>query len=264
MDRPPYDLIVSLGCWCAPAANIRRRFGLTEAMPFDWWVIPYGGLMRMLSERFSGLLQAKNLELFPFPNQPRHSVRCKYYDVLHHHDFERDEDQAVKPTFLTQLPEVQKKTRFIVERFFERVRDRRVLFLRDCLKENHWFPHYGEISHPDDSTQFAYARNLYTLLDEQFRPREFDLFVLSNIDAQPSFLAEKGAIEFCFLWPRLDDTYFWDANYDKLFDEQGVLLAQDSMRAIRPGACDGQRASRRRWLRWRDSKIARIAWKLDQ
>ena len=114
------------------------------------------------------MLEAKNLELFPFPNQPRHSVRCKYYDLLHHRDFERDEDQAVKRTFLTQLPEVQKKTRFIVERVFERVRDRRVLFLRDWLKEDHWFPHYGEISHPDDSTQFARALNLYTLLDENF------------------------------------------------------------------------------------------------
>ena len=110
MDRKPYDRIISLGGnVVAPAWNIQNCFGAQEAYPFDWWITPGNSLLRLLEEDMGYAFVVDNLEVI----RDRATVRCRHDEVLHHHDFPRDEDYKIVLDLQPSVANVQQKYRFL-------------------------------------------------------------------------------------------------------------------------------------------------------
>jgi len=225
MAREPYDLIVSLGDWCAPAANIRRRFGTTEAMPFDWWITPYNALIQLLEEKFENVLKRENLEILAQGGRPNDTVRCNHYHMLHHHDFTRDAEHRILPDIDGQLPSVIEKTRYIVERFYRSFEGKRVLLVRNGLYGDLWEPESGlPFQQPDAEQQAERATRLYNLLVDCLRPGHLDLVILSNLPVGTRLPFECGEVIFEQVGERRGDFAFFDLNFDDIFDRLGISM----------------------------------------
>ncbi len=54
--------------------------------PFDWWITPPNGLIKLIDADFNGLFDEANLQLVA----DGRSVANLRYGILHHHDFPRD------------------------------------------------------------------------------------------------------------------------------------------------------------------------------
>jgi hypothetical protein len=218
-----YDLIASLGDCCTPAVNIRRRFGIHSAMPFDWWVSPYSATIKLLEERFSNLLRPENLAITPADKSGRNSVRCNYYGILHHHDFIRDDHQQVAAGIFWQIPALTRKYNFIIERFLHAVRGKRVLFIRNGLRDD--LDCEDPPIPPTEDDTFGRAAVLHSLIRRSLAPRYLDILVLSSIPSGTVRSHEGGRVIYEQLGPRIGDHLFWDANYDLIFDRLGVKIA---------------------------------------
>jgi hypothetical protein len=210
----PYDLIVSLGGRCAPAANIRRRFHVNIAMPFDWWVSPYRSTIKLLEEQFSNLLRSENLEIIQGESE---SVRCNHYGILHHHDFIRDTKLHIVPDINSQLPHLVEKYRFITDRFLRAFEGKRALFIRSGL--------YGDtLSPPTAEENYDRAITLHSMIRRNLSPSHVDIVVLSNVPSGTTLSLEGGNIIFEQLGDKIGDHVFCDANYDLLFERLGTKL----------------------------------------
>jgi hypothetical protein len=106
---PDYDYIVSLGGMCQPAWNIRNCFGTEDAYPFDWLITPGSSLLKILDDDFRDALILENLEAI----QNRDTVLCRYYEVLHHHDFPRDRARKIVADLTPYLSDLRSKYRFL-------------------------------------------------------------------------------------------------------------------------------------------------------
>lgn len=232
MARAPYNLIVSLGDWCAPAANIRRHFGVTQAMPFDWWITPYNALIKMLEEDFANILRLKNLEVIDWEGIERHSVRCNYYEMLHHHDFKRDGHDFIMRNLRSQIKDVRSKTKFIIDRFCSEVRGKRVLFVRNGLYGDLWCAESGiPFQPPTVAEQINRAKTLHSLLLRKTKPAQLDLLILSDIASCPKIPVDAGNVEFDRLGDKIGDWFFWEENYRRLFERYEINLVGESVDA---------------------------------
>ncbi|MGH9828642.1 MAG: hypothetical protein ACREDR_35930, partial [Blastocatellia bacterium] len=92
---------------CERAWNIRNHCGIATAYPFDWWITPHDSVVKLLTSNFSQLLTPEALKL----SHNRETVRCENYNILHHHDFERDEFNMVLPDLARKFPDCAKNTR---------------------------------------------------------------------------------------------------------------------------------------------------------
>jgi FkbM family methyltransferase len=233
MALEPYEIIASLGDWCGPAANIRRRFGVTEAMPFDWWVSPYNATIKLLEENFANLLQLDNLEITNSPESERNSVRCNYYGMLHHHDFNRDDENKITPDIASQLPNILNKNKFIIDRFRGSFDGKRALFIRNDLVDDLWYPEHGlPFLHPTLEEQINRATRLHALIRNLLSPRQLDIVILSNISHHIMLSLDGGSVIFEVLGERIGESTFWDQNYDLLFDRLGIELTQKDAKPI--------------------------------
>lgn len=229
MTHEPYDVIASLGDWCAPAANIRRRFGVTTAMPFDWWVSPYNATIKLLEEKFSNLLRPENLEIIDQGGRERDSVRCNYYGILHHHDFIRDDHHRIDTDIASQMAAAVEKSRFIIDRFFRAFEGKRALFIRNSLYGDLWQPDSGVPFHmPTAEEQFERATRLHSLIRNDLSPRHVDIVVLSNLPPGTTLSLDRGTVIFEKLGDRIGDSGFWEENYDLLFDRLGINLVDST------------------------------------
>ncbi|MCA0993869.1 DUF1796 family putative cysteine peptidase [Guptibacillus hwajinpoensis] len=62
--KKPYDLIVSLGSSCSPAAHLRRNHLRKFSMPFDWIVTPnLPDVGRVIQNQFQNFMLLENLRL---------------------------------------------------------------------------------------------------------------------------------------------------------------------------------------------------------
>jgi hypothetical protein len=221
----PYDQIISLGHWCGPAANIRRRFGIEAAMPFDWWITPFDSLMKVLDERFANLFREENIELFDAEGRERHTVRDNYYQLYYHHDFERDPQHRVLPDIAPQAAALREKYRFIVQRFLDRCRGARVAFIRNDMCRHLTDPAQGprySLEGPDEQRRMAAA--LYDLLRALTQPRSMDLFILSNLPAGETHDRGDGRIVFEGFGAPAVKTTFQDEEHDAFFERNGIVL----------------------------------------
>jgi hypothetical protein len=223
MVREPYDVIASLGRWCAPAWNIREYYGVTKATPFDWWITTYQSTLSVLSANFEDVLQLQNMELFDSPS-PRASVLCRRHGILHHHDFPREGDSGtadgyhaatpIVDDFSSHIEAAQQKFAFILNRFRSDVQGARVLMVRH------------EIEQFDDLG--ANMLSLYDAFVDCFSPRDIDLLVLDGL-SHPSEIREasRGRIIIEPLGENADpaNDYFWHRNYVRVFDTFGASLS---------------------------------------
>jgi hypothetical protein len=60
-DHRRYDQVVSLGCACQPAHQIRRALGLTSAHVFDWIVTPDQALVTLIESDLDGFFSRDRL-----------------------------------------------------------------------------------------------------------------------------------------------------------------------------------------------------------
>jgi hypothetical protein len=165
---PEYDYIISLGGMCGPSWNVRNCFGVEEAYPFDWLITPGNSLIKLVKDKMSNMVLPQNLEII----SDGQTVKCKHYEILHHHDFRRDAvTDKVSPDFIPQIGALQKKYMFLSDRFFSRCQEGRVLFVRmegSYSNVNDWRP--GE----------TWGEELVATLEQKFPRLDFNLILLDG------------------------------------------------------------------------------------
>lgn len=123
-----YDSIVSIGSNCEVTRNLWDYFGVSTAYPFDWWITPFHATLEVLESGFSGLFEATNLHVPP----DRGTVVDTRLNIMHHHDFARDDDGKVRVDEIEQqLQALKNKYRFLAQRFVSDLSGKRVLFIRN-------------------------------------------------------------------------------------------------------------------------------------
>jgi hypothetical protein len=227
-----YDAVLSLGDCCAPAANIRRRFGVTTASPFDWWVTPFNATMKLLREGFANVLLLDNLEITPAAEGYQESVQCKYYGMLHHHDFERSADQLIIKNIAVQQATVLQKTRFIIDRFHTALANKSVLFIRNGLDgdlSDLWYLDAERL--PVAATvdqQIGRATDLHGALTSYLSPRHLDIVVLSDVPRGQTLSLDNGMVLFEQLGELTGKPNFFEEDYDLLFDRLNFGLTRSA------------------------------------
>jgi hypothetical protein len=188
-----FDRIISLGCNCELALNIRDYFGVERAYPFDWWITPFQALWKLLEGRFHNLFNINNLEL----SSDLLTVRDTYYNLLYHHDFERTEDHKIIPDRIEQqLPAVKQKYDMLMQRFFNDLKNKKVLFIRN---RDGNIPHLDRDATPMDENTFV---QLYDLLEKLFPDSAISLLI-TNCPVFPGIRRKNG----CIVWDEVDHNY---------------------------------------------------------
>ncbi|WBO60420.1 MULTISPECIES: DUF1796 family putative cysteine peptidase [unclassified Acidocella] len=206
-----YDLIVSIGDWCGPAHNIRRFFGVEESYPFDWWITPYEATIKLLNSNFEGMLNPANLVI-----EDNSTVRCTTYGLLHHHDFERDDNDLIKPDIDQQINHVYAKTYRRIQRLLDNTKDKEVLFVRSNLWNEGVCAEGEELRARVDVFYDA-------LLMRYSHCRRLDLLVLAPLE--PEIISRPtGRVIVRPLGERIGSAFFWDDNYDAVFNSLGIKL----------------------------------------
>jgi putative papain-like cysteine peptidase DUF1796 len=124
---PIYDRIISLGANCECAWHIRNYFGIETAYPFDRWITSHDSVVEILTSNFSKLPIPESLKVI----NNGETVRCEKYNILHHHDFERDENGVVLPDLCRQIPRLREKYAALIARFYRDCGEGRILFIRN-------------------------------------------------------------------------------------------------------------------------------------
>lgn len=161
-----YDYIVSLGGMCEPAWNIRNTFRTEDAYPFDWLITPGDSLIRILKDDMRHVGRIENLQIV----SDGETVRCKHYEILHHHDFRRSPDHKIIPELESQVEGIRSKYRFLWQRFLTRCSSGQVLFVRaegNYSPANDWIPRGWDW---DDE--------LCAALERKFPSLDFDLLAV--------------------------------------------------------------------------------------
>lgn len=188
-----FDRIISLGCNCEVALNIRDYFGAERAYPFDWWITPFQALWNLLEGRFHDLFNINNLEV----SSDLLTVRDTYYNLLYHHDFKRaDDDKIIPDTLEEQLPRVKQKYDMLIHRFFTDLQNKRVLFIRNSDGN---IPHLDRDETPMDENTFL---RLYDLLEKLFPDSAISLLI-TNCPVYPGIQRERG----CIVWNETGHNY---------------------------------------------------------
>ena len=188
-----FDRIISLGCNCEVALNIRDYFGIERAYPFDWWITPFQALWNLLEGRFHNLFNINNLEV----SSDLLTVRDKYYNLLYHHDFKRTEDDKIIPDNIEQqLPLVKQKYNMLIHRFFNDLHNKRVLFIRNSDGN---IPHLDRDATPMDENTFV---QLYELLEKLFPDSAISLLI-TNCPTFSGIRRGNG----CIVWDETANNY---------------------------------------------------------
>ncbi|KAA1053988.1 DUF1796 family putative cysteine peptidase [Azospirillum argentinense] len=125
-----YDRIIGLGGNCQVTWQLRNFYGFETAYPFDWWITPWGSLLRLLETDFDGLFLDDGQKII----RNRDTVVCLNTWILHHHDFRRDANgKEVQGGIQEQIPGLRQKYRKIIDRFYDHAGNGRVLFVRNGL-----------------------------------------------------------------------------------------------------------------------------------
>jgi hypothetical protein len=111
-----FDRVISLGSNCEVTANLRRYFRLERAYPFDWWITPLASVRILLENKFEDLFNPDNLIV----TEDLGSVVNKKYNLLHHHDFPRDNNDKIIPEKVSrEVGNLKNKFLFLQKRLFD-------------------------------------------------------------------------------------------------------------------------------------------------
>jgi len=167
-----YHKIVSIGSNCEVTWNIRNYFGVDRAYPFDWWMTPFNSMIQLLDNQFDGLFDGRNIYVPP----DRKTVVDKRYNLMYHHDFERDADGLVVLDRIDrQLPNLKQKYDLLSDRFLKDLDGKEVLFIRNrCGNDPVYLEgDYGDIQ-PEQCIEIC--KKLSALLPNT----RFDLFATNK------------------------------------------------------------------------------------
>lgn len=129
------DNFISIGTKCAVTYNIRRYFGTNKSYPMDWWITPLGSLPELIDNGFDAGIHIDNLELV----EGKHSVINKRLQVLHHHDFPRDENGLIVDTWRDYVDEARDRNERRARRLCDLLEgpDFNILFI-DWIGAHQW------------------------------------------------------------------------------------------------------------------------------
>ncbi|WP_206922029.1 DUF1796 family putative cysteine peptidase [Alicyclobacillus suci] len=134
--KRPYDLIVSLGSACAPAAHLRRHNLRKFSMPFDWVVSQsLSDINRVLENKFEDYMELDNMERIDgvahlvengvIKPVKTFFIKDNRYHIISVHDF------PVTKHWVEHYPQYKEKLNDRVNRFLEQLAaSKSVLFVR--------------------------------------------------------------------------------------------------------------------------------------
>lgn len=123
-----FDSMISLGGRCQVAAQLRRRYPMLKAQPFDWLITPDASLLKMLERGVPGFSADLPLEIAPShtAHMNKSHVREGEYGTLLSHDFLNDGTD-----FQAQWPLIRPRYDHVFRRFHETLEaSQRILFVR--------------------------------------------------------------------------------------------------------------------------------------
>src|SRR5580693_9304488 len=122
-----YDRLISLGCNCQPAFQIRRRCPENKTFFFDWLVTPLKGLMDTLETDFRHVFREDNLAC----DESGRFVEDRRNGLQFYHLFSRDDEGKVQPsTIRLEYARHRAKIDFLIDRWHSTLRNSRVLLIR--------------------------------------------------------------------------------------------------------------------------------------
>ncbi len=208
------DRVVSLGSNCEVTDSIRDYYGIDRAYPFDWWITPLDSVVRLLEARFDGLLDPGQVSR----TEDGHTVVCRRFNIMHHHDFARSPDAKVAPNLGDQFPHAQQKFRHLTQRFLRDCAAGRTLFLRNRATSDPHLPAIG-----DESSDAALLK-LWRTLRATFPEADMTLLA-TNLGRKGSL--EAGQIILDEITDHGDgrNHRVSPRGWNELFDRQGFRLA---------------------------------------
>ncbi len=225
-----FDRIISLGCNCELAWNIRKHFGIERAYPLDWWITPFQALEKLLNNRFHDLFNINNLEV----SHDLLTVRDTHYNLLYHHDFKKTEDdKVIVDSMDQQIPLLKQKYDMLTERFFKDPENKRVLFVRN---RDGNIPHLDPDSTPMDENTFE---QLYCLLEKLFPDSQISLLI-TNCPIYPRIDRGEGFISWDTV-ANYDDAQFFAGSprgWQEMFTRNNILYENPRVRNLeRTASC---------------------------
>ena len=160
---------MSLGSNCEITGNIRSYFKIEEAYPFDWWMTPYHALLKILDNNFDGLFEEQNI-IVP---HDKLSIIDKKYNILYHHDFERDKEGLIVTDNLElQLLHLKEKYHYLQQRFITKLSGKKILFIRNRCGND---PNYlqGDFGH----LEAKHCKKICDLIINLLPNTSFDLLI---------------------------------------------------------------------------------------
>ncbi len=125
--------IVSLGYRCRTTRRLRDHFGFETAFPFDWWVTPLKGAIRIVQDwDLDALYDPDSLREVWIGDRLAY-IKHEHYGVKLQHDFPFEPDgKWVDRNWRAGLDNARARSRHLMERFDAlNCADRRVLFVRE-------------------------------------------------------------------------------------------------------------------------------------
>lgn len=128
VQKRVYDVVVGLGSCCQTAYQLYRLGFRGVAYPFDWLVLSFNGLYKILENRFLGFLGREDLEL-----RRDKYILDKRYGVKLLHDFKYKKDFVWLEDYQVHYDKYWRR----INRFLELMQSgKQVLFVRrECRKE---------------------------------------------------------------------------------------------------------------------------------
>ncbi len=127
MSNKVYDQIISVGSNCEITWNLRSYFKHEKAYPFDWLITHQNSIVETVRTDFHDLLNIDNLSI----SADRRTIRCNKFNMLHHHDFERDENDLIRDDIERQIPSLRAKYTMLIARLYDSCRSGNILLVRN-------------------------------------------------------------------------------------------------------------------------------------
>lgn len=111
--------IVPLGSNCRNTHNLRAFFDFSDGYPFDWWIAPLPALVSYFDSGLDvdELYRPENLEEVRDKQGQIQSIKSRRFGLVLHHEFERDANLIVKPTWASELSRAKSRHVYLMGKF---------------------------------------------------------------------------------------------------------------------------------------------------